>query len=136
MTAIYPRVNAEPIMLRAVADGTGNDLNVPYSTVIASGAYSESLGFGGKVVDIELKNVEASTASSSDDEVLIEKSLDPLFATTPIVTEEDGTVPFESIPAGQTVTVRNVEGIRNYFRIKNTSDVDISVSVWYTPNRV
>lgn len=135
MSAIYPRVNHEPINLRATVDGTGNDLDVPYSTVIASSEYSESIGFGGLVIDLELRNVDEN-ASAADGEVLIETSTDRTFAATPIVTEEYGTVPFESVPVNQTVMVRNVEGGSNHIRINNTSDVDISVKVWYTPNRV
>lgn len=134
MAAFHSTTSSFPRRLRAVDDGTGNDLAEPESFVIESGGYSESFGFGGHQLTIELRNVDES-ASGSDDDILIETFSDGDFDTTPVVTEEYGTIAFPSIPVGGTVMVRNLEAGNQYCRINNTSDVDIEVNYWVRPNR-
>lgn len=137
MSAIFPTVTLDPIRLRLVDDGTGNDVSVPETFTIPATDYSESIGMGGMQVDLQIKNANASggAASGAAEAVLIETHTDQEFTGTPVVTEEYGTVPFESIPAQTSVTVRNIEAVGQHIRINNTSTVPVEVSVWYKPNR-
>ena len=135
MGAHYDTTSYIPSVLRKVAASTGNAPEIPYNEIIPASGYSESSGFGGTRVDIEIMNAAESTDSGSDDQILIETQSDGAFTNDGLANEEFGTIPFGDIPPGGCVMIRNLEGGQQYFRINNTSTVPVKVKYWYNPNR-
>ena len=133
--AIHPVVNRTPIILRRAS--SANALVEPSATSIGTNQYTQAIGFGGLIFDLDILFLADAGAGAT---VIIETSPTDNFSvvTVPELRTDPpfygGEIDVASYLNGQQLTLKNLEGSGRW-RVKNTGTGAIQVSYRYKPNR-
>ncbi|HEY8560510.1 MAG TPA: hypothetical protein VIL74_09045 [Pyrinomonadaceae bacterium] len=128
MSAIFPTVSHEPIILRRAS--SANALIEPADNSIdAAGGYTQAFGTGGAPLLVQIKTLGAADA---DDDVLIETCDEPTFAVVSV--HPDSPKAIDNLASGSVLRF-TLAGLPGYLRFKNTSSVAVEIAVWRLPNR-
>lgn len=128
MTALYPTISPTGKPLYRVTAATGNTRTNPLSTTIPASGFTESIGFNGIGLILQIM---AEEASGGADAIVIEHSPTASFAQS----ETLQSFGFASKVAGDAITVE-VEPNIGFLRISNTATGAISVKYWRRPSKL
>lgn len=128
MTALYPTLSVEGKPLYRVTGATGNTRSSPLSTTIAAAGFTESIGFNGIGL---IMQIEALEVTGGGDNVIIQTSKTADFAQSETLLTEA----FASKAIGDVLTVE-IEPNVGFVRVSNTSTGAVAVRYWRRPSKL